>query len=139
MQNDNIQANSWANSYLLNIPDIDAQHKKFFEILGNASRYTDADEYNELFLIIQELEKYLSEHFAFEEELMQKVGFKDIDNHIIQHQHFINKVKQLKLEFDYQNPQLYSKIIEFMKKWFVSHIIQSDTKYKNAVETFLNK
>jgi len=42
----------------------------------------------------------------------------------------------MKLELNYKNALLFEKIALFMKKWFLSHIMQFDKKYQETVLSY---
>ncbi len=128
----------WSNRYLLNIPEIDQQHKDFFRLFDEANKGFDVKDYNKLETIIRQLEEYLQYHFEVEEKLMEEAGYEDLENHRKQHDIFIKRIKEMRQEFNYMNPLLFDKITVFIKKWFISHIMQSDKEYRYRVINHLN-
>ena len=129
--------NNWTDKYLLNIDQIDQQHKAFFELWDKEIKQVDMQDHIQLACVIEKLEDYLKNHFKYEEEMLRKSDYKDIENHIAQHKFFIQKVDNLKQELDYSNPLLFEKTAVFMKKWFLSHIIHSDKKYQETATEYL--
>lgn len=127
----------WSDDYIIGIPEVDKQHKGFLDMLDNAHNQLDSKHYENLEGIIQGLEDYFIHHFAFEENLLKEAGSSDIEEHMDKHRAFIKKVEQLKVEYSYLNPTLTAKIVEFMRKWFVSHILQYDSNYKDVVLHYL--
>lgn len=122
----------------LDIPAIDKQHLKFFDMLQEYSDSQRNPKDGDLEKIIFELEDYLKRHFKTEEALMRKAGFEKIDEHIKEHKFFIEKVEEMRIDHNYFNKVLFDKITNFMKKWFLSHILQTDKEYKETVKTYLN-
>lgn len=129
--------NEWDEKYLLNINVIDEQHRGFFDLVKNELSRNNKPGEKQLVEVINHLEDYIKEHFYTEERLLIKSGYNDIENHKAQHAFFIEKVDKMKLEIDYNNPLLYNKLIDFMKKWFLSHIVHSDRKFKETVSNYL--
>jgi len=130
-------SDNWSNNYLLDIPIIDEQHRLFFELWENECNNVSINDLEKLKELINKLESYLINHFNTEEELMKKANVSDYDNHVSQHRYFIKKIDELKLEFDYANVMLFENIVNFMKKWFLSHILQTDKLYKESVHNYL--
>lgn len=131
---------TWNESYEINIPIIDNQHKTFFEIYDDLLSYSTNNEANDqTSIIIKRLTDYLTHHFSTEEALMKAANYKGIDAHIIQHRFFEKKINELKLAHIYKNPQLLSQLLLFIRKWFLSHISQVDFKYKDSVLEHLKK
>ncbi len=129
---------SWNNSYLLDIPVIDKQHKMFFKIYddlieNNTQTITDEYKYN----AIELLEEYVIGHFQTEEILIKRANYSETEQHINEHKLFINKVNEFKLSFQYKNTQLVNQMLVFIRKWFLSHISNSDAQYKNVVIEYI--
>ncbi len=130
---------NWSTKFILNIPEIDSQHNGFFELWDKELKLIDASNEDQLVFIIEKMENYIKDHFTAEENLLIKSGYIDLENHIIQHQFFIQKINEMKLELNYKNALLFEKIALFMKKWFLSHIMQFDKKYQETVLSYLKK
>lgn len=128
--------NNWTYKYLLNIEEIDKQHRTFFELWDKECPLTDNKNLEILLKIVEKLEDYIKIHFLYEENLLEKLKYDELENHKAEHNFFVQKVDEMKQEIKYSNPLTFKKIADFMKKWFLSHIIVSDKKYQ---ETVLNK
>lgn len=129
---------NWEDKYLLNISWIDKQHRGFFELLDDEIVRQKNPNKEEMLALINKLEAYLKNHFFVEEELLNKANYPEIIKHKEQHSFFIQKIAQMKLELKYDNQFLYVKLVDFMKRWFLSHILLSDKKYDNAVKNYLD-
>ena len=129
---------SWSDSYVTGIPEIDRQHKGFFDLLDEAGNNLEAGDYSKLNQVIKRLEEYSEFHFDYEERLISEAGFKDAESHIEKHRFFIKKVEELKLEHSFLNPGLTGRLIGFMKKWFISHILFHDRDFTDVVRDYLN-
>src|SRR6056297_4168942 len=103
-------ASIWSESFSLNIPVIDKQHKKFFEIFEKVSKDYENKTAEELDALIGELEQYLEFHFEEEEKLMWKSGYEWYETHKKKHAFFINRIEEMRNEFDYLDPMLLIKL-----------------------------
>lgn len=128
---------NWSDKYLLNIENIDEQHRGFFELWDKECRNVDDMDWEKLSAIIVKLEDYIKQHFLAEEEILKNSNYPDLENHIAQHEFFIKKIDEMKQELSYRNTLLFEKISVFMKKWFLGHINQSDRSYKDNVIGYL--
>jgi len=129
---------TWNKSYLLNISLIDKQHIKFFVLFDKLLLLNkQAESYQELPQVIDELEKYTQIHFQAEEALMRKADAPEYGLHLLQHEIFINKVEDFKMAYRYKNSVLMEQMIIFMRKWFLMHIAEVDEKYVASVQKFL--
>lgn len=127
---------NWTTKYLLNIDKIDKQHRVFFELWDKEVNHVDMQDDTQLIFVIEKLEDYLKGHLRYEEAILRKSQYKDLDNHIAEHQFFIQKIDTFKQELTYHNPLLFEKATLFMKKWFLSHILQSDRRYRETVNEY---
>jgi len=134
-----IPGQSWNDSFLLNIDVIDNQHKKFFELFDLILVLNKSKDAVKLSTVIDELQDYAQYHFKTEETLMQNADSENFELHIIQHQFFINKIKEFTIAQNYNNPVLTTQIVVFMRKWLLMHITEIDKRYVESVQSFLLK
>ncbi|MGM0508923.1 MAG: bacteriohemerythrin [Fusobacteriota bacterium] len=120
----------WKSKYSVKVPSIDAQHKRLVSLinqLNNAMLQKKGKE--EIEEVLQELANYTVEHFEYEEELMEKNGFKRITSHKKLHKNFVKTVKDFIREFDRGEAKLSKDILDFLKDWLINHIMGSDQEY----------
>jgi hemerythrin len=122
--------------FLLHIPSIDKQHQRFLNILQQLTLQEAPKEHEQLNVIINELDDYIKLHFRFEEALMKKAGYVDLDEHIEQHRFFEKEIQELRIEYNYMNPVLFEKMVIFIKKWFLDHILNTDKKYQQTIDDY---
>jgi len=123
----------WSDKYLLEIDEIDAQHKKFFDAthrlyddIVNARGEHAVEE------ALTFLRSYATEHFQAEEAFIEKNGYPRVDDHKKLHVDFIEKLDELADEFDiYKAPTqgMADQILELTQDWLLYHIIDEDTLY----------
>ena len=84
---------------MLQIEEIDKQHKRLFEIGARVYDLTlmDSayDRYDEIMTVIQELLDYTQYHFKYEEEMLEKHNYQRLPVHIKEHNYFVAKIKSL--------------------------------------------
>ncbi|WP_432403478.1 bacteriohemerythrin [Wukongibacter sp. M2B1] len=124
----------WRERYSLNIPTIDTQHKKLFEIGNRAYELAvlndGYDHYDEIMSIVDELLDYTKYHFEYEEELMEKYEYTGITHQHKEHNFYVDKIASMseeKVDSDQQKAIL--DILDFLSEWISSHILISDRKY----------
>ncbi|TYO99889.1 hemerythrin [Geothermobacter ehrlichii] len=116
---------------------IDEQHRELFArfnaFLEACNQRHGKSRLEELFRF---LDTYVVEHFRAEEELMQATAYPEADEHLSQHRHFIDRVRELRDELDRDGPTL-PVIIQTNKAllyWLTSHIRQVDTALARWLE-----
>jgi hemerythrin-like metal-binding domain len=132
---------TWKDSFSCGITEIDAQHKKLFEIAGRiydiSTQRREVDKFDEINEVIEELKDYTVMHFKYEEKLMQQYGYEDYDNQKVEHDFFVKKIQRIeKKDLENEQTEAVVDMISFVTDWISSHILKSDKKY---VEFFLSK
>ena len=125
----------WKDTYSVNIAEINKQHKRLFEIGGKISDLVLAndqyDHFDEITVILQELEEYTIYHFEYEEKLMEQYGYKETDTHKIEHIFLIKKLQRLQnKDIDTKQKEAVVDLITFVSDWIAGHILDTDMKYK---------
>ena len=75
------------------------------------------------------LVRYAADHFAEEEQMMQKHGYPDLDSHQKKHEYLKREVLQYKRRFDAGECMDDIDFIKFIKDWIVDHILTVDRQY----------
>ncbi|SFB35575.1 bacteriohemerythrin [Clostridium frigidicarnis] len=124
----------WKDEYSVGVEKIDEQHKHLFEIANkvhevlNNDFYTD--KYDKIVEILKELEDYTVFHFNDEEEYMKQIGYKKFFTHKIEHEEFVQKIKNVDLgKIDCNQDKYLLEIMNFIVNWLVNHILQKDKLY----------
>jgi hemerythrin len=125
--------------FMFGIEKIDSEHRHLISIFNRLSKKADQEEPTDFVKIIDELEKYSNYHFVDEETLMKKANFTEIDEHVIQHQIFRQKIDDFKTSIRFGSSMLQSEIIDFLLKWLLKHIMECDAKYVPSIKEYLNQ
>jgi len=130
----------WKDTYSCNIAEIDIQHKnlfkigeKIFEIVSLNDGY---DHYDEIMNTINELKEYTLYHFNYEEKLMEKHNYANLEGQKLEHKKFIDQLIKLENE-DIDNAQrsVSMNILLFVADWIEKHILKSDMGYKEYLNS----
>ncbi|HEX9059578.1 MAG TPA: bacteriohemerythrin [Clostridia bacterium] len=126
----------WKDTFSCNIHEIDNQHKKLFQIGSNlfelASLKDNADHYDEIMKIINELKDYTIYHFNYEEKLMEEHFYRNYAEHKIEHEAFIKAITKIEnSDLDAHQSASVMKLIIFISDWITSHILKTDIQYKD--------
>jgi hemerythrin len=117
--------------YRLGILEIDNEHEKLFEIADRLYNLINfefiPDKYDYIMTVIEELKDYTEEHFAHEEEYMEKIGYKKMFSQKIDHHNFIEKIKEFTpTVIDANQADVCKELLSFITEWLVSHILEKD-------------
>ena len=96
---------TWSDSYSVNSPEMDAQHKKLVAMINDLhDAMKDGHGKEALGRTLDGLIDYAGIHFADEEKLMVKVNFAELPAHKLEHEAFVKKA--LKLQADFHTDQV---------------------------------
>jgi hemerythrin len=116
----------WKSGFELAIPEVDAEHRRFFELMNElyaAMIRGDGDE--QLRSTLGSLMEYAAYHFVGEEEFLAAAGFPEVVAQRKQHAWFLEGLENLVLK----DSEAARTALSFMKNWFLEHILGTDKKY----------
>lgn len=130
----------WRDSYSVGIAEMDAQHQRIIHAINKLDKESRSAVNSELVSdILTELTAYASQHFQAEEELLQRIGFPDFDEHQQEHKAYRLKVVALCQDTIAQSHLVPTSLLAFLKDWWVAHILESDQKYAGFAASQLNR
>lgn len=128
----------WKETYSVGINEIDEQHKRLFEIGREVSDllgvYGVKDVKEEVELAIESLIDYTKYHFEFEEKLMEKYSYPDLEIHKEEHLEFVENIINLKNELkEGHEIDVILGSMAFIAEWIFKHIAKSDAEYSRYI------
>lgn len=139
-------------SSLLNIPEIDRQHKQIADIINqlikalqphhntppntsdnfSAEKHGSDSDKQDIRHHLEDLIKSTEEHFLYEERLMSKIGYPGHVEHKREHLLLLAELKSFIRDILDGSDQLDLKSINSLKNWFLIHIQSSDIEFARA-------
>lgn len=120
----------WDPAFAVGNAEIDTQHKGLFAL---ANALEGALDKNQLTLILQELQKYTILHFEAEEQLLVAIAYPHLDEHILQHNQLVLKLKRFS-EDDFSDVSSAIALRDFVVDWLAEHIVKEDQRYANFIQ-----
>lgn len=119
----------WNESFALQIPEIDAQHKGLFD-MAYELEYSIERGAEELAAAkaVERLKEYCQCHFITEERLMQQCGYPGFHTHLLQHDDFTRSVLGFEAEQQAGAAKIALQIATFLREWLANHIAVEDKK-----------
>ena len=115
---------------LIGVPEIDDEHKRLFELIGeaDAALKADSDSISTAMALLNELKQYAVTHFAHEEAYMASIHDPELPRQQKEHQTFVDKVNSYRFSdiTDETAKELILELLEFLSKWLMGHILGSD-------------
>jgi hemerythrin len=120
----------WKPEYSVQMPEIDAQHKRLFALAAELYRaMTQGKAATVLEESLAALIDYTRDHFATEERFMNKYHYPEAAQHKAQHDQLTTEVLDLQRRFQAGEHTLSASLIMFLQNWLVQHIAKSDQQY----------
>lgn len=122
---------TWNESrHTVGIAEIDSQHR---ELIQRANRFSDAiaqiDQSSSVQESLDDLLLFSREHFAFEEQLMAKYGFPDLESHIQEHRRLSQQLNNLIMTNPSTPHHKKAPLVSaFLSDWVEQHILTDDTE-----------
>ena len=135
---------NWTKDLETGIEVLDAQHKKYFDLLSNyiakatkvSKTSTNTEKVSDLAETLDFLRDYAEEHFSTEETVMKEAAYMDYEQHREEHQYFLKHVEELYNEMKTKgySLKLAVEVDYYTAEWFVAHIRSSDMKLVQFLE-----
>ncbi len=125
----------WRDEYNLGDLLIDTHHRIFFEIVRNlANTKQDNGQRHETSEVLQFLFDYIAMHFSAEEQLMESIGYPNLETHQKTHANFTRRIESINEKL-LQDPSGFTleELLGIAQSWFLKHILEEDMKYKKWV------
>lgn len=126
----------WSNDYSVGIEDIDNDHKKLIDLINRfqtAIYYNTGSGFEQKAL--NELVDYTKYHFAKEEDLLEKHGYPQFDEHKQEHVEMIKRVENYIVEHRDEGHQSLARISKYLRNWLIKHINGTDKQYSEFLHS----
>jgi len=125
----------WSDDYELGDELIDAHHRVFFEMVRDLVNLDQRGPHRlDVSEVLRFLTSYIAMHFLAEEQLMERLGYTDIQEHRRIHRAFTEQVSRLVRELE-EDPAAHGleELLALSQQWFLEHILQEDMKIGPAI------
>ena len=120
----------WKDSYSVGIKSLDHQHRRLLDLINELSvidpKTADA---KKVFTALNGLAEYAQTHFDTEEKLLVQYNYPKLVQQQREHVAFTGDVFQIAQDLEHMNSGVRGEVIDFLKNWFISHILGTDREY----------
>lgn len=121
---------TWKDDYSVGIERLDADHKRLMNLINRLQTAADYDTGSGFVdEALDELVDYTKNHFAREEELMEKYEYPDFEEHKRQHRKMVEKVDGMLDHYKEDPDTTVDELVQFLKNWLINHIAGTDQQY----------
>jgi hemerythrin-like metal-binding protein len=123
----------WEDTYNIGVKEIDIQHRGLFDIISRLKTSRNYETEGKYFLAtLTQFIDYTKIHFATEERYMREAEYPKIVEHQQEHTEFMIEVMKLARDCENKEPDIEQKILDFLKNWYMAHILGTDRDYQKA-------
>ncbi|MBU1043548.1 MAG: bacteriohemerythrin [Candidatus Omnitrophica bacterium] len=120
----------WHKGLSVNVEEIDNQHKRLIEIINilySSVIALDSTRLQENILI--DMMEFADTHFKTEEKYMERFKFQGLESHRLEHEKFVKKIIKLERVILKSKADARPAMLEFLKDWLESHLLEIDREY----------
>lgn len=130
----------WLDEYNTGIAKLDQQHKKLINAINRLQDALTTTYVNkQMATTLKFLVSYTQHHFSEEEELMESIGYPEINHQKRLHIALIRDVREILLKLKNKEKINAKELINFLIGWLKGHIIEEDLKIGVYVRKLENK
>jgi len=121
---------TWTNELSVNVPQMDEQHRRLFELTNQLhDAVLKKRGSGMLQALFAQVVQTTATHFAAEERFMQQIRFRGIDKHKAQHDAWTTQMQELKTRIEAGAATVSLDVVQFLKDWMLTHLLESDRLY----------
>lgn len=120
----------WSGAMSVGNEDLDGDHQRLIEIINRLWTAESMGNRQIIEFVLDDLVKYTELHFAREEQLLEQVGFAEMQSHIKSHRAICRHLEKIRWEyFQGIRDDIRSGLLEFLTDWLKKHILEEDRAY----------
>ncbi|EKF73643.1 hypothetical protein A11A3_12410 [Alcanivorax hongdengensis A-11-3] len=128
----------WGPEYELGILVIDRQHKRIVDYINELDRLVgQPDARLGVDRVLYDLVDYTESHFDFEEALMERAGYRGLEEHHRLHRQFTFHIESLRQRHR-QGEDVAEALLQTLQKWLLNHILEEDGAYRDEIRDFID-
>jgi hemerythrin len=122
----------WDESLSVGIDAIDNQHREFVDCVSDLERAQALSDRDGVGRVIKRVINFASTHFAFEEELMERGGYKLRAHHKAAHDDFVRRMREYARRHA-QGEDVARRLLSELNSWTTNHMDRDDKDYARSV------
>ena len=121
----------WNPSFSVGVEVLDKQHKQIIDMINLLRSNFKVDVHSETVSeLLTRLTNYASDHFATEEQLLEKYRYPELTVQKEAHKAYRMKVIALAENTLSHKASVPEELLQFLGDWWVNHILKTDMRYR---------
>lgn len=120
----------WKESFCTHIGPVDDQRRRFVSLLNELHEAVE-QKWDKVCMdsLLSDFARYARIHFADEGKLLESVGYPYMLRHRRENEFFLSQLAEFQARNETGDAQLGNSALQFLRDWFLNHIIVEDQKY----------
>ncbi len=119
----------WDKSLEVGNAKIDSQHQGILGVINELYDSAVSGVTMDISVLVKNLVDYSIHHLMDEEELMESIGYPDIERHRVLHNSLRRETLKIKNDDVSSSSEKQLELLRFLKDWWLTHIANEDHKY----------
>lgn len=116
----------WSPNLSIGVEELDSDHKELIDLLNQLdAEVGQTAGHDAISRKLDELIARTEAHFRHEEEIMVREKYPETQHHARVHQALMEEIRELRADHA-AGTEIGPEITEFIKRWLIGHIIESD-------------
>jgi hemerythrin len=128
----------WDPSLSVGIDAIDSQHRQLISYINMLEDAVAKGSREPVATVLARMIEYTVSHFAFEEALMARAGYKVLPQHRKVHDDFARRMRDYQRRFT-EGEDIARKLLSDLRIWLTNHIKRDDKDYAGVVRGTLEE
>ena len=125
----------WHESFSVGVSKLAEQHKSIIKLINMLHRDPEATVNSETVSeLLDRMTTYAGEHFNTEEQLLAEHEHPDLSAHKAKHRNYRKQVVALCMDTMNNQNSVPAEALQYLKQWWISHIQETDMKYRSFFE-----
>jgi len=126
----------WKDEFSVGNKALDDQHKIIVKNINELSEHSEKSTYTECITrILNEIYKYVHIHLEYEELLLEKLDYPEVEEHKKCHLEYHETVAEILVKASSHDESSITEMLNFLIHWWKNHILIEDMAYKPFLES----
>lgn len=127
---------TWDASLETGIDIIDSQHRRIVDYINQLHDAIADHDHDAVREVLAQVIDYTMTHFAFEEKLMERAGYRHTEAHQEVHKAFAVRARDYRTRLE-QGEDVAKKLLSDLRIWLTNHIKNEDRDYAQVVKAHM--
>ena len=126
---------TWRDQMSLNYLPLDTEHQAFLNVVNQSMVASYSGDLVAMSRVFEACYDFVRNHFANEEDIMERIRFPDMEAHMQAHRTFIKNISEFRQRFENAKTKAAKqkeavKAADFLSVWFLGHVLSRDKLLK---------